>query len=94
MQPIQADGLRLVVKHFVDAGAKADIKRWMQTSEITAARAGFLLCGDLEMAAKLIRAEPVVAGELAPSEKLKELIQYAVSDQYFLIRKTLGIATQ
>jgi tetratricopeptide (TPR) repeat protein len=94
MQPIQADGLRLVVKHFVDAGAKADIKRWMQTSDITAARAGFVLCGDLELAAKLIRAEPVVAGELSPTDKLKELIQYAVSDQYFQVRRTLGIATQ
>ncbi len=94
MQPIQADGLRLVVKHFVDAGAKADIKRWMQTSDITGIRAGFVLCGDLEMSAKLIRAEQVVAGDLSPSEKLKELIMYAVSEQYFNVRQALGIATQ
>ncbi|GAC1351715.1 MAG: hypothetical protein NVS3B20_03510 [Polyangiales bacterium] len=94
MQPTQADGLRLVVKHFVDGGAKADVKRWMQTSDITAIRAGFVLCGDLEMASKLIRAEQVIAGDLSPSEKLKELIQYAVSEQYFTVRKTLGIALQ
>ena len=43
---------------------------------------------------KLIRAEQNVAGDLAPSEKLKELIQYAVSEQYFNIRQTLGIAIQ
>jgi tetratricopeptide (TPR) repeat protein len=92
MQPVQADGLRLVVKHFVDAGAKADIKRWLQTSDVTAIRAGFVLCGDLEMAAKLIRAEPVVAGDLSPSDKLKELIQYAVSEQYFEVRQHLGIS--
>src|SRR5204863_9282076 len=94
MQPVQADGLRLVVKRFVEDGAKADIKKWMQTSDITAIRAGFVLCGDLEMAAKLIRGEQVVAGDLAPSEKLKELIQYAVSEQYFAVRQTLGIAMQ
>jgi len=94
MQPVQADGLRLVVKRFVDEGAKADIKRWMQTSDVTSIRAGFVLCGDLEMAAKLIRAEPVVAGDLPPSEKLKELIQYAVSEQYFNVRQALGIAIQ
>lgn len=94
MQPVQADGLRLVVKRFVDEGAKADIKKWMQTSDTTAIRAGFVLCGDLEMAAKLIRAEPVVAGDLSPSEKLKELIQYAVSEQYFNARAALGIAIQ
>jgi hypothetical protein len=94
MQPVQADGLRLVVKRFVDEGAKADIKRWMQTSDVTSIRAGFVLCGDLEMAAKLIRAEPVVAGDLSPSDKLKELIQYAVSEQYFNVRTALGIAIQ
>jgi tetratricopeptide (TPR) repeat protein len=94
MQPVQLDGLRLVVKRFVDGGAKADIKRWMQTSDVTAIRAGFVLCGDLEMSAKLIRAEPVVAGDLSPTEKLKELIQFAVSEQYFNIRKALGIAIQ
>ncbi|MFI5302039.1 MAG: tetratricopeptide repeat protein, partial [Polyangiales bacterium] len=94
MQPVQADGLRLVVKHFVDGGAKADIKRWMQTSDITAIRAGFVICGDLELAAKLIKQEQFVAGDLSPSDKLKELIQYSVSEQYFAVRTALGIATQ
>jgi len=92
MQPIQRDSLRLVVQKFVEDGAKADLKRWMQAIEITAARAGLLLCADLEIAKKIIGAEPQLPGDLPPAEKLKELIVFSVSDQYFALRKALGIA--
>jgi hypothetical protein len=92
MQPIQRDSLRLVVQKFVEDGAKADLKRWMQAIDITAARAGLLLCADLEIAKKIIAAEPQLPGDLPPAEKLKELIVFSVSDKYFALRKALGIA--
>jgi golgin subfamily B member 1 len=92
MQPIQRDGLRIVVQRFVEDGARADLKRWMQAIEITAARAGLLLCADLEIAKKIIAAEPQLPGDLPPAEKMKELIVFSVSEQYFTLRKTLGIA--
>jgi hypothetical protein len=69
MQPIQRDSLRIVVQKFVEDGAKADLKRWMQAIEITAARAGLLLCADLEIAKKIIAAEPQLPGDLPPAEK-------------------------
>jgi hypothetical protein len=92
IQPMQLEGLRMVVKKFIAEGAKANIKRWVQTVEVTAARAGLLLCGDLEIAKKIIAAEPQVPGDLTPQEKIKELILFSVSDQYFALRSTLGIA--
>ena len=92
MQPIQRDGLRLVVQKFVEDGAKADLKRWMQSIEVTACRAGFLLCADLDIAKKIIAAEPQLPVDLTPQEKLKELIVFSVSEQYFTLRKALGIA--
>jgi tetratricopeptide (TPR) repeat protein len=92
MQPIQRDSLRLVVQRFVEDGAKADLKRWMQAIDITAARAGLLLCADLEIAKKIIAAEPQLPGDLPPAEKVKELIVFSVSEQYFALRKALGIA--
>jgi len=92
MQPIQRDSLRIVVQKFVEDGAKADLKRWLQAIDITAARAGLLLCADLEIAKKIIGAEPQLPGDLPPAEKLKELIVFSVSDQYFALRKALGIA--
>jgi golgin subfamily B member 1 len=92
MQPIQIEGLRLVVRKFIEDGAKANIKRWSQSVELTACRAGLLLCGDLDIAKKLIVAEPQIPGDLPPQEKLKELIIFSVSPQYFTLRKVLGIA--
>jgi hypothetical protein len=92
MQPMQLEGLRMVVKKFLAEGAKANIKRWVQTVEITSARAGLLLCGDLEIAKKILAAEPQQPGDLSPQEKLKELILFSISDQYFALRQTLGIA--
>ena len=64
----------------------------MQATEITACRAGLLLCADLEIAKKIISAEAQLPGDLPPADKMKELIVFSVSDQYFVLRKALGIA--
>ncbi len=92
MQPVQRESLKLVVQKWMEDGAKADLKRWMQAIEITASRAGLLLCADLEIAKKIIAAEPQQPGDLAPAEKMKELLVFSVSEQYFGLRKSLGIA--
>jgi len=91
MQPMQLEGLRMVVKKFLAEGAKANIKRWWQTVEITSARAGLVLCGDLEIAKKIIAAEPQQPSDLTVQEKLKELLQFSVSEQYHALRVALGI---
>ncbi len=92
MQPVHRESLRLVVQKWIEDGAKADLKRWMQATEITATRAGLLLCADLEIARKIIAAEPQLPGDLPPAEKTKELLVFSVSEQYFSLRKALGIA--
>jgi len=92
MQPVERDSLRIIVQKFVEDGAKADLKRWLQTVELTGARAGLVLCADLDIAKKVITAEPQLPGDLTPAEKLKELLVFSVSDQYRALRKALGIA--
>jgi hypothetical protein len=92
MQPVQRESLRIVVQKWMEDGAKADLKRWMQAIEITASRAGLLLCADLEIAKKIIAAEPQLPGDLPAAEKMKELLVFSVSEQYFGLRKSLGIA--
>jgi hypothetical protein len=93
IQPVQLEGLRMVVKRFLAEGAKANIKRWVQTVDITACRAGLLLCGDLEIAKKIIAAESqqLQPGDLTAQERLKELLQFSVSEQYHALRTALGI---
>lgn len=92
MQPVQLEGLRIVVKKFIDEGAKANIKRWNQAVEQTACRAGLLVCADLEIAKKIIGAEPSLPGDLTPQEKIKDLLLFSVSENYAQLRKALGIA--
>jgi golgin subfamily B member 1 len=93
-QPVQLEGLRVVVKRFIEEGAKANIKRWNQAVELTACRAGLIVCGDLEIAKKILAAEPQLPGDLSAVDKMKELLLYFTSDSYFEVRRQLGIQIQ
>jgi hypothetical protein len=87
--------LNSITKRFVGAGARTDIKRWMQSVELTACRAGFVLCNDLEIAARMIHAEPPMgAVDLTPKEKIQELVLFSVSEGYARLREALGIQIQ
>ena len=60
--------LNQVAKRFVGAGARADIKQWMRTVELTGCRAGFLMCNNLEIAARMIQAEPPMGTSDRPTK--------------------------
>jgi hypothetical protein len=92
MTPQQVDLLRQAVKLFFDTGAKVNLKRWSQGAEATASRAGLLLSADLDAASKMLRSEPQQPGDLPATEKMKELLVFSVSKQYFQLRKGIGIA--
>jgi hypothetical protein len=93
-QPVQLEGLRMVVKRFIDEGAKANIKRWNQAVEVTACRAGLIVSGDLEIAKKILAAEPQLPGDQSAAEKMKELLLYFTSESYFEVRRQLGVVIQ
>ncbi len=92
IQPMQREQLRVVVGKFLKEGARANIKRWAQCVETTAARAGLLLCGDLDVARKVIAAQGQLPGDLTPQERVKQLMLYSVSESYFELRSKLGLA--
>ncbi|MEZ4393540.1 MAG: tetratricopeptide repeat protein [Polyangiales bacterium] len=92
--PVASEGLRKVVRVFFDQGGASNIKRWYQSVELTAARAGFLVCGDHEVARKMIHMEPGLPGDLSPNEKLKDVILFSISENYFALREALGINFQ
>lgn len=93
MQQQQVDVLRAVARKFLDAGAQTDLKRWMQCVELSACRAGFVLCNDLETAARMIQSLPAEGtADLPPKDKVKEVVLFSVSEEYFRIREALGIS--
>lgn len=92
MQPAQRDALKTLAKRFVEAGARTDIKKWLQAVELTACRAGLLVCNDLETAGRMVtQLPPAGPVDLSPRDKVKELVLFSVSEQYFRLREHLGI---
>ncbi|MBW2460786.1 MAG: hypothetical protein JRH11_04010, partial [Deltaproteobacteria bacterium] len=92
LAPAQFEALKSVAKRFIEAGGSTDLKRWMQTVELTGCRAGFLLCNDLETSARMIQSLPPEGpSDLPPKEKIKELVLFSVSEEYFRLRESLGI---
>ncbi|MFO0681411.1 MAG: tetratricopeptide repeat protein [Sandaracinus sp.] len=95
LQPAQRDVLGTLGRRFVQAGARTDVKKWLQGVEVTACRAGFLICNDLDTAARMITALGATGPvDLAPKDKIKELVLFSVSEEYFRLRQALGIQLQ
>ncbi len=81
------DALRGHFLRFVEEGGRTNLQRWAAATEKTAARVGFVLANDLDTAAGLLEAEEGKHGEL-----FRDLVAFATSDRYFMLRKRLGIA--
>jgi hypothetical protein len=91
MNPMEIESLRKVVTKFVKSGEQADLKKWIRSLELTANRAGFLLANDLETSARMIQADTGGVDDIPAKEKIKELVLFSVSEEYFRLRETLGI---
>ncbi len=90
--PQMLEQLTVVVQRFIASKADADLTRWATAVDYTATRAGFLMCNDLEVAARLVQSEPVAVGVAEPKEKIRDLLQWSISDEYFIVREHLGLA--
>jgi hypothetical protein len=64
---------------------------WLGYSDLTAGRAGLVLCGDIETAALLLATDPPGVTPLTPKQRLMELIHFTVTEEYFTIRQHLGL---
>jgi tetratricopeptide (TPR) repeat protein len=84
--------LAAAVAAFESGGSRAHLAEWVASVERCATRAGFLLAGDLEIAAGILRTEG--RGILDPEAKLADLLSFAVSDEHRALREALGIAIQ
>lgn len=83
--------------HLVNTVAKLlqsdaiDLKKWIAAIDLSADRAGFIIASDLELASEMIKAADESSVAVPHKERIKELLLYGVTEQYFTIRKRLGI---
>jgi golgin subfamily B member 1 len=86
------DQLAAVGRKLIAArGEVIDVQAWMGAADLTAARVGFALTNDLASAARVISTEPAGSSPLGPKQRLKDLLAYSVSEDYFAVRKFLGL---
>ncbi len=85
------DQLARPVNVLLKRGAMIDLDRWVNGIDLTADRAGLLVCGDLQSALAVIREAGDDANSLSPTERRQELLRYSVSHQYLTIRERLRV---
>jgi hypothetical protein len=84
--------LTSLVAKLLSSGGALDLKKWVAAVDLTADRAGFLLAHDLQVAGEIVKASGDDASAVPVKERLKELILFATSEEYFAIRSKLGLA--
>jgi cellulose synthase operon protein C len=87
----ERDQLALAVIELHEAGAPADLSHWTGAVERCAARSGYLLSGDLAVAASSL-ASAEVPGVLSAEEKIGDLLSFTVGEAFHILRQELGVA--
>lgn len=67
------------------------VTSWRAATDLTANRVGFIVANDFEVAAKGIATEGASLSTMSVKERLRDLLAYAVSEQYFQVRRHLGL---
>jgi tetratricopeptide (TPR) repeat protein len=84
------DRMSSAVSKLLTSGA-IDLKKWVAAVDLSADRAGFLVCHDLEVASEMVRASEEGSAAVPQRERVKELTLFSVGKSYLDIRKHLGI---
>jgi golgin subfamily B member 1 len=95
MPPQLVEQLSLLVRRFEVLHPEGDalrteLMKWARGAYLTTLRAGLLLSGDLEVAARLSETSAFAIG-LEPAEVVRELCLFVVSEPYFELRAALGM---
>ncbi|MBN9164856.1 MAG: hypothetical protein BGO98_07990 [Myxococcales bacterium 68-20] len=88
----QKTKLEEIVARLDERGGRLDLFAWIRGVELTAARVGLLLAGDLRTASRLMHEEARAIGELSLEAKRGDLLSFCASERYGLLRERMGIA--
>ncbi len=81
--------VHLYLKH---ASAPPDMTEWVTQAEHATSRFGLIFCNEFEKAVHCIKSEPPVLTTASVEERIVDLVKYATSEEYFEVRKELGLA--
>ncbi|MFN3201894.1 MAG: tetratricopeptide repeat protein [Bradymonadia bacterium] len=69
-----------------------NLSLWLEAVDHSASRLGLLMCNDLGAAVKSIRNDAMQFSKATLQDRVKNLVRFAVSEDYFKLRKSLGFA--
>ncbi len=78
------------VQGFVAKASEVNLKRWLRSVEYTMDRAGLLLCGDVAVAARMLKKQ--IPERAMRADRLRALTAFVVSEEHFKLRAHLGTA--
>ncbi len=73
-------------------GEPVDIERWIAATDLSAARLALSLTGELAAAFRVISSEPIPLSTIPAHRRMADLVAFSVSDDYFAVRRQLGLA--
>ena len=89
--PVKVD-LGKILKPIIEGTVEVNMSRWLKAIDNTSNRVGLLLCGDVEVAMSAIKNDPTPISKLTIPEKEAELLQFAISEEFFQVRARLGLS--
>ena len=87
-----ADFSKLIQQMSKDPNAHLNVSHWLEGLEHSTNRLGLLLCNDLGAAASVLKNEPGTFSRASVKDRVRELILYAISPEYFELRSALGLS--
>jgi len=93
LPPLQLEQVVAIGRKLREDGVRTDeaALAWLQAADLTALRAGLVMAGDLETAARGAAADGRPAGTRAPTERLLDLVWSSVTEEVFAVRRHLGL---
>jgi hypothetical protein len=84
--------LARMAEEYAAAPRPGDVRAHMDAVELTSNRAGALLAGDLQVARRLVLEEKAQVSKLLDDVKVRDLVQFCLSEDWAVLREALGLS--
>jgi hypothetical protein len=91
LHPGSYERLRAASRSFRTDRMPERAAHWLKTVELAGGRAGLLACGDVAVAADLVRKHPL-SGLTLGQDQVADIMCFSVSAEYATLRGRLGVA--
>jgi hypothetical protein len=94
LSPKDRDALEVITRRWLaeDRGTDTDTGDWWAAGELSSARAALAATGDLPAAAQVVKGD-IRRGGLTPRDRLRDLLVFVVSEEFRIVRGSLGLGS-